>query len=368
MGEEFGLSMDLLSDTVDLEEVFDFDDSESQKEELEQDNNDLDVENNTNHVEGGADSLEKVDGVEDDEEEDYDFSNDQKKSSPSLYSPLAKVLHEQGVLPSADPDSIKNIKDVDSFVELIKKEIEVQTKEQLEQVKKEVVTEDFKKRETVKAQLEKVTDNILAKDKNVASQLIYQDFINKGYTEEKAKKYTERSILSEDWVDDAKDAKQSILDRITEVEEEEAEERELEITRRKEEAKKETDLIKSKVFDTSEVLKGIPISKTAKDQIFNTITKPVSKNPNTGEAENEIMKYRRENPVDFVYNLAYTYTVTKGFKDWDYFKTKGRSSSILELENNLRKNNFSIDSGNEPSFVDNEQNSLDLSGWDLNIQ
>ena len=82
-------------------------------------NDDLD---NKNKPIEGEDS-EDVDGNEDDESEGDDSDDD---SSPNLYSSISDVLIEQGLLPSLE--SSKDIKDVNTFTEALKIEIDNQTK------------------------------------------------------------------------------------------------------------------------------------------------------------------------------------------------------------------------------------------------
>ena len=63
-----------------------------------------------------------------------------EQSSPQLYSTLASTLVEQGVLTSVDESSLKDIKSVDEFVEVMKSQIKAQEFADLTDTQKEILT------------------------------------------------------------------------------------------------------------------------------------------------------------------------------------------------------------------------------------
>jgi hypothetical protein len=65
----------------------------------------------------------------------------------------------------------------------------------------------------------------------------------------------------------------------------------------------------------------------------------VGKSPE-GIMENQLMKDRRENPVDFDTKMYYLYEITKGFKDFSKIVSKSESTAIKRLEGELRKTKF----------------------------
>ena len=71
------------------------------------------------------DSTESV-GEEDNQEEEDDESDDteENRTANTFYSSIASALVDDGVLSSIDKESLKEVKDAESFAELLKKEID----------------------------------------------------------------------------------------------------------------------------------------------------------------------------------------------------------------------------------------------------
>ena len=63
------------------------------------------------------------------------------------------------------------------------------------------------------------------------------------------------------------------------------------------------------------------------------------------------MKFQRENPAEFTQKLYYLWKMSNGFENLDYFKGKGRTSSVKALESAI-KNSTHIQGGGNPSYND----------------
>ena len=61
----------------------------------------------------------------------------------------------------------------------------------------------------------------------------------------------------------------------------------------------------------------LELDKNTRQRIFDNISKPIYKDPKTGELLTAIQKYESENRVDFLRNLSIVYTLTDGFKNLD---------------------------------------------------
>ena len=102
----------------------------------------------------------------------------------------------------------------------------------------------------------------------------------------------------------------------------------------------ETSLMKDK-----QLLGDMEISNDLRKKAFDSISKPVYKDPETGQYMTAIQKYESEHRADFLKYTGLLFTLTNGFKDFDTF-AKGKvkkemRKGLKELEqtlNNTRRN------------------------------
>src|SRR5690606_31615938 len=110
--------------------------------------------------------------------------------------------------------------------------------------------------------------------------------------------------------------------------------------------------LKNAIYNKDEIINGMKLNKTVKDRVYNAITKIVARNEN-GIAENQLMKDRRENPIEFDTKLYYLYELTNGFKDFSKIVSKSESKATATLEEQLRKNKFT---GSErPTYMEDPE-------------
>ena len=96
----------------------------------------------------------------------------------------------------------------------------------------------------------------------------------------------------------------------------------------------ETSLMKDK-----QVFGDMEISNDIRKKAFESISKPVFRNPETGEYMTAIQKYESEHRADFLKYTGLIYAMTNGFKDFDSF-AKGKvrkevKKGLRELEQTL---------------------------------
>lgn len=290
---------------------------------------------------------EKVDGgEEDDDNEENDPDNE---SSPQLYSSIADVLKEQGLIPSLE--SSENIKTVDDLVNVFKNEINTQTNLRLQEYLDNLDLEKIATSKKTQLDLESVTEEYLKENLDVAKQMLFQDLVNQGLSEDRARKMLKKTIdLGEDLViEEALEAKDSLKEFEKRIQDrEQVRYKESVIALQKEQ--QETDnQIKDYIYNSSEIVKGIPNTKILQEKVFKSMTEIVSKNPNSGEFENRLMKERSENPIKFDTKMYYFYELTNGFTDLGSFKTTVNSKASKTLEKVLRQTKFE-DNGT-PDFM-----------------
>jgi len=283
------------------------------------------------------DSQENVDGDEDDNSEGADFDDE---SSPNLYSSIANVLFEQGIIPSLE--SSENIKTTDDFVGVLKKEIDIQTERRLQDYLDNLDVDQIAVSKKTIIDLDNIDEDYLKDNLEVAKDMIFRDYLNQGLSEDRARKMLRKTIdLGEDVIlEDALESKESLKEfENRQIETEQARYKE-NLKLQKEQQEQTDNAIKKYIFESPEIVKGIPNTKVLQEKVFKTMTEIVAKNPQTGEFENKMMKDRSANPIEFDTKMYYFYELTNGFTDLGKFQTTVNSKATKTLEKVLRKTKF----------------------------
>ena len=354
MDEELGMNVfDLGDDFYDENNIVDAPDNEGVIQDTE---NALDADD----IQEEPNEEEIPDGVvgDDTEDEESDENSDDTTSSPPLYKSLASYLQTEGVLTSVDSSKLEKVETIQDLADLIADEVKSKELSDLTDLQKQAVeafrsgidVEAFQKQKTVENNLDSITEDVINSDQELRSQLIYQDFINQGFSEQKAQRFTDLSIQADNDIDDAKEALENIKKGVKEKFEEEQKFKVSQKQKEQEEYNASQKLIEKTILETEEPLKGIKVNETVRKQILTTMMNPVSKNPNTGINENQLMKDQRENK-DFSLRLYAAYALSKGFTDFSYFGKKERTNEIKNIEKAL-KNNQHVLQGGDASFLD----------------
>jgi hypothetical protein len=269
----------------------------------------------------------------------------------SLYSSLANVLYNEGVLPNLDLKT-KKVNDIDDLVEAIKTEIQAnefgglndRQKKYLEALKSGLPEEVFFDVEKVNYTLESMTDEVLENEENiqVRTGVIKEYFMLKGLDEDEAEKLTQQQVDLATDVEFSKKARNYLGQynegRLTE---------ELKLVQENKRLQEESfNKLKSTIETTNKVIDGLPIDAKGKKEILEIITKPVV-TLQDGTPLNQIMKLQAEDPIDFQYKLAYLIYQTKGFKDFSAFTTvkKAKTQAVREFEDILQKSTLDLSGG-----------------------
>jgi hypothetical protein len=122
-------------------------------------------------------------------------------------------------------------------------------------------------------------------------------------------------------------------------------------------------------MEDTQVFGDLQLDKATRQKIYNNISKPVYKDPDTGELYTAIQKYEKENSIEFLKNVGLLYTLTDGFKDLDKI-VKGKvnkevKKGLKELERVLRP--ASRFEGNLKYTSDVGDEESNLSTWDVDI-
>lgn len=379
--DDDGLTMDSLSSGFD-DDVFG-DTSPGTDEKDKDDNNgadDIDPEDVFGDAEDGdgqesvGNKKDKKDKVDAPDSDDTNKGSSPKKSHSSAY---LKALKDDGVLPDLDDEFIDQADTPEKFAEAIEKQVEARLDEQQRRIKEaldnKVAVDDIKRFEGAINYLSQIDEDSISDEseesENLRKNLIYQDFINKGFKPERAKKEVEKSFNAGTDIEDAKLALESNREYFTE------EYNEL-IAEQKEKAKqeriqKENSILefKKKVMEGEDPL-GIKVDKSTRQKILDNIVKPTFKDVD-GRLLTPLQKYSKDNPNDAEYFFSLFYTMTNGFKNIDKLvghqvkaKTK---SSLKELDNKLRNTPIGTDGMVDFNFGSDDEESYFGKGIKLDI-
>lgn len=287
--------------------------------------------------------------------EDTTTDKDSGTSPNNFYSSIANALAVDGVFPNLTEDNVKKANDADSFSQLIDDEVNARFNSQQQRILKAldngVEPDSIKKYENTLNYISSITEAQLLEEGDQGEELrkniIYQDFINKGYTPDKARKYTERSIDVGNDVDDAKDALQSNREYFTNAYNRLLKEAQERSDAEKAERAKQSEQIQKSIMQDKNLLGDIDIDNSLRKKTFDNISRPMYKDPETGGYLTAIQKYELEHRPEFIKYMGLFYTLTNGFKDFNSF-TKGKvrkevRKGLRELEHTLNNTSRSSD-------------------------
>ena len=290
------------------------------------------------------------------EQEDTNDPNDDG-ASPNFFSSIAAALVDEGVFPDLNEDEISQIKGPEDFRDLIDRQIKSGIDEAnqrvLEALNAGVEPTAIQNYERVLSYLDSIDDASLEdeseKGENLRKNIIYQDYINRGFSKERATKEVEKSFRAGTDIEDAKESltgnkdfyKGQYNDLIKEGKEAEAKE----AKKQKEQAEE----LKKSILSEKKVFGDIEIDKNTRQRVYDNVAKPIYKDPDSGEYLTAVQKYQREHPVEFSKNLGLLFTLTDGFKNIDTLvggKVKKEvKKGLRELETKIRSTSSST-SGN----------------------
>lgn len=293
----------------------------------------------------GIDVLENI-KVEDTEKN--------KNIGNSPLSSLANALFKDGVLTNLKEEEIKTIKTADDFAAIFEKEIQSRIDEKARRIDEAlnlgVEPSEIKKNENLIQYLNGISEDIIKEETEQATQLrmnlIVQDFMNKGFTQERAIKEANKSIAAGSDIDDALEALESnkthfnkqYSDLINAAKKEQEEYKQTIIQR-------DTD-VKENILKNEKLFADMNVTPAIRKLAVENIQKPVFTDKE-GNKFSAIQKYEKENPVDFLSKVALFYTITDGFTNIDKItnNTKGKikSKALNELAGSLADINYGLD-------------------------
>lgn len=301
--------------------------------------------NNDNSSEAESEDSGEVGHQEQEDRDEGDNSEEDEASSSNLYSSIAGVLQEQGLLPSLNLESDK-VESIDDFVNIFKREADSIAQSKVDEIINNLDLEKIASHKININNLSEITNDMLANDINMAKRLIREDYINQGFDQAKVDRLVNRlSTLGDDAIlEDAAESLSSLKAFNARKIEEERDAYQAFLEKQAKELEESDARIKKHIYEKDDLIDGLKPTKAMRDSVYKSITEVVGKDPQ-GNLENQFMKDRRENPVEFETRMYYMYTLTNGFKDFSKLIAPAKSSAISELEKAFKKSRQSSDNG-----------------------
>lgn len=329
-----------------------------------------------------TDEPESVGSGKDNTKGKEDTSSREDSTSPqkTIYSSIAKALKEEGIFPDLDDEVLSKVKEPEDFRDLVEQQIKAGLEERQKRIDDAlnygIEPTEIKRYENTLNFLDSVKEENITdesdKGEELRKNLIFQDFINRGYSRERATREVQKSFNAGTDIEDAKEALKSNTEYFKGKYDDLVEDAKLEAQKEEENRKEQANKLKESILNEKNILGDLSIDKPTRQKIYDNISKPIYKDPETGEYYTAIQKYEKDNRADFLKYLGLIFTLTDGFKSLDGL-VKGKVKK--EVKNGLRDlehaiNNTARNSDGNLKFVsgvDEDPESFIGKGWKIDV-
>lgn len=278
------------------------------------------------------------------------LTDDGDGTSPKtdFFSSIAEAFAEEGILPNLDDETIKKIKTPEDFRKAIDDYIKSELDEQQQRVKEaldnNIEPDAIRQYEGVLNYLDSLKEEDLRDEsedgENLRKRLLYQDYINRGFDKSRAEREVNRAVQNGTDIEDAMDAldscrsfyKSSYNELLKNAKEARLQE--------ENDRKERTENLKKSIFDNKNKFFGdLELDQATRQRVFDNISKPVYKDPKSGETFTAIQKFEMEHSDEFLVKLSLLFTLTDNFKSLDKLVDskvkKGIKRGLKDLEGRI---------------------------------
>lgn len=292
---------------------------------------------------------------EEDETEENAIPQKGDGSSPNVYSSIASALKEDGIFPDFDDKELEAANTPEAFAELFEKAITARLDDRQKRIDQAlgngVQPDTIRMYEQTLQYLGSINEEVLSAEgdegENLRKQLIYNDLINRGYSQEKAQKEIEKSFRSGSDIEDAKDALDALNKFYNDGYKKVQDDAKKQAEAARESQKKQSEDFRKLVLEDDVKLGDTKLDKKTCQRVFDAVSKPVYKDPESGKLLTAVQKFQKEKPLEFLKQLGMWYVLTDGGKNADGF-TKERlrvekNKGIKELERKINSSSINPD-------------------------
>ena len=351
--EDYSFDISSLLTGEEADAVFE-EESKKTNEEPANEPDEREIDNNENPAEEPEKAPEKV-GEEDKEERGDAVTLSDGTSPSAFYSSIANALKTDGIFPDFDDKDIESVKSPEDFAELMEKAVTARFDERQKRIDAAlgngVAPDTVRMYEQTLQYLASINEEALSAEGDEAEdlrrQLIYNDLLNRGYSQEKANREIEKSFKSGSDIDDAKDALAALNKFYKDGYENIQKESKAKADAIKAEQKQNSEKFRKMVLEDEVKIGEVVLDKRTSQRVYDAVSKPVYKDPETGQLLTQVQKFQKENPLEFMKQLGMWYVLTDGGKNIDGFTKEqvrtAKNRGIRELENKINTSHIGPD-------------------------
>lgn len=289
------------------------------------------------------------------EDTDSKKYTDSSPNNTSFYSSIAGALKEDGIFPDLDDETVSKISSPEEFAEMFESQIQARLNEKQKRIDEALnigmEPSEIQQYEKTLSYLDSIKDENITdeseKGEALRKQLIYNDFINRGYSKERAAREVKKSFDGGTDIEDAKEALKSNREYFQTSYDHLIDEARKASKAEEENRKRDAENLKKSILEDDKFFGGLQVDKNTRQKAFDAISKPVYKDPETGELFTAVQKYEMDNRLEFLKNVGLLYTLTDGFKNIEKLvkgevKTRMKKG-IRELETTLNNTSRTSD-------------------------
>lgn len=311
------------------------------------------------------------------DKEGSEVQTPKSSSSHNNFSSIASTLKELGTFEDLSDEDISSIKDAQGLIDAIEKQVRNSFDERQKRIDDAlnggIPPSVIHQYENVINNLEAISeDHVKSEDDNgvqLRKNLIYQDFLNRGYSKERAEKEVNKSFNAGTDIEDAIDAlesnKQFYISQYNNL----VSENNSKIEAEKQARTKQAEVLKTSILDDENTFKDLAVDKNTRKKIYDSITKPIYRDPETKQQYTAIQKYALDNPADFQKYLGLVFTLTNGFKDFQGLvkgpAKKAVKDKVKQLEDTI--NNSKVIGGNPTFFGNSPDPNESFPSWKIDF-
>ena len=313
--------------------------------------------------------------LDDDKSKSVEDPSKTEEGSPNLSSSIALSLVDEGLLQTLDKDRIESITNAEELIEAFKDDLRNQLDERQRRIDEAlnygVEPTRIQQYEQWINTLNNISEETIteesAQGENYRKNLIMQNFINKGFSEDDAREMVERSVESGKDVEDAKKALESCKKFFTDAYNNEIKDAKKQYDKRVEDQKKQIKKIEDSILNDDEFYNKFEVNKTVRKKIFDAVAKPVF--DDNGVKITALQKYMKDNPIDSYKMLGTFYVLTEGFTNFDNIMKgvvkKEVRKSVQNLERVLNQTKITDGSLNYQSGIGTDNPKMKLLDFDF---
>lgn len=327
-----GLDFGTMLDDEQMNSLFGEQEEDTQPEEEEigggEDKDKNKDKNNTAEVDPEnmfGDKPESV-GSEEHKDNEEDTTSTEDGTSPDFFSSIANAFAEEGIFPDLDEETIKGIKTAqdlrDAIDEQIKSGLDEQQRRVAEALNNDVEPDKIRQYEGLIAYLDTIDDKAISAEgeqgETLRKKILFQDYINRGFSKERAEKAVNRAIENGTDVEDAREALESNKTFFKEEYQQMLDDAKKAKDEEKEKDKAKAERIKKSILEGDlKFFEDVDVDKKVRQEAYDAISKPIYRDPKTGETYTAVQKLELDNSEEFLAKLGLIYALTDGLKSLD---------------------------------------------------